>query len=135
MNEYIELLKLFKVANQNIQILHRNLIGANWFGDHEQLGEYYEHVQNDIDAFCETGNSFGVIEPTMSDALNSYAEIEIKDRNSKESYEIVSQIFNDIIAQINRIVDVPADVINKLQEAQIYYRVNASFKIARAIKE
>ena len=57
MNEYIELLKLFKVANQNIQILHRNLIGANWFGDHEQLGEYYEHVQNDIDAFCETGIS------------------------------------------------------------------------------
>lgn len=132
MEEYRELLKLFKIGVQNIQILHRHLFGANWFGDHEQLEEYYKHLQDDVDAFCELGLAIGINEPTMKETIETHNEIEIKGRTSKESYEIVKNLFDEIVAQINRIENQPADVINKLQEAQEYYRLEAEFKLYRA---
>ena len=135
MEEYKELLKLLKVTNLSIQILHRHLIGECWFADHTQLGEYYNHVQDDVDTLCELGLAIGVEEPKMQEALDKYKEIEIIDREAIRSYEAVRDMFSDIVAQINRISDVPADVINKLQEIQEYYRVEVDFKLTRAIKE
>ena len=51
---------------------------------------------------------------------------------SEESFIIVRGYFNDIVAQINRINGLSNDVINKLQEKQEYYRVEADFKLFRA---
>lgn len=133
MDEYQDLLKMLKVYNHNIQILHRHLIGENWFGNHEVLGNYYEHIQEDIDELCELGLSIEVDEPTIQESLNAYDELEIKNRDSKESFKITKDYFNIIVAQINRIKNVPDDVINKLQEKQEYYRVEADFKLFRAV--
>lgn len=132
MKEYFELLKMLKVGNQSVQILHRHLVGENWFGNHKQLGEYYEHLQNDVDTFCELGLANAIDEPTIQQALNTYEEVGIKDRNARDSYVIVKKLFNEIVAQINRISGLPADVINRLQEAKEYYRVEAGFKLSRA---
>lgn len=133
MDEYQDLLKMLKVYNHNVQILHRHLIGENWFGNHEVLGNYYEHIQEDIDELCELGLSIEVDEPTIQESLNAYDELEIKNRDSKESFKITKDYFNIIVAQINRIKNVPDDVINKLQEKQEYYRVEADFKLFRAV--
>ena len=133
MKEYQELLKMLKVATINMQTLHRHLVGSNWFGDHKQLGEYYEHLQEDLDKFCELGLAIGVEEPTMKTSLEEYDELEIKDRDCKESYTITKDLFNNIVAQINRISGLQNDVINALQEAQTYYRVEASYKLERAL--
>ena len=133
MKEYQSLLMMLKVYNFNIQTLHRHLIGSNWFGNHEVLGNYYEHIQEDIDELVEIGLSVEIDEPTIQESLDKYAELEIKDRDSKESFEIAKGYFNDIVAQINRIADVPADVINKLQEKQTYYRKEADYKLFRAV--
>lgn len=135
MQEYIELLKMLKVANINVQILHRHLAGENWFGNHEILGEYYEHIQNDIDELCELGMSIDITEPTIQESLSVYNEFEIKYRDSKESFKEIKIIFDDIIAQINRISSLNPDVINKLQEKQTYYRVEANYKIKAMINE
>lgn len=135
MNEFKDLLKLLKVGNLSIQILHRHLVDPYaWFGNHGQLGDYYEHVQDDVDKFCELGLAIGVAEPSIEEALKAYKEVEIKDRDAKTSFEMTRDIFSDIVAQINRIEDVPADVINKLQEAQEYYRVEVDFKLVRIVK-
>lgn len=133
MDEYQDLLKMLKVYNHNVQILHRHLIGENWFGNHKVLGNYYEHIQEDIDELCELGLSIEVDEPTIQESLNAYDELEIKNRDSKESFKITKDYFNIIVAQINRIKNVPDDVINKLQEKQEYYRVEADFKLFRAV--
>lgn len=135
MKEYQELLKMLKVATINMQTLHRHLVGSNWFGDHKQLGEYYEHLQEDLDKFCELGLAIGVEEPTMKTSLEEYDELEIKDRDCKESYIITKSLFNEIMAQINRISGLQNDVINALQEAQTYYRVEASYKLERALTD
>lgn len=135
MVEYQELLKMLKVCYQNIQVLHRHLVGDNWFGTHEQLQEYYEKIQDDIDELCEVGLSIEIDEPTIRQSVESYEELEIKNRDTNESYEIVKGYFNQIIAQINRINGVPADVINLLQEKQLYYRKEANFKLFRDLIE
>lgn len=132
MKEYLELLKILKVSNLSVQILHRHLVGENWFGDHKQLSEYYEHLQDDVDTFCELGLANAIDEPTIQQALDTYKEVEIKNRNARDSYIIVKELFDEIVAQINRISGLPADVINRLQEAQEYYRVEAGFKLFRA---
>lgn len=127
-----DLLILLKSCNHNIQVLHRNLIGEGWFADHNQLGEYYDKVQAIFDDLCETFNGLGIKEPSMKDCIEF--EIEIKDRECTESYESVRDMFSDIITEINRITDVPVDVINKLQEYQVYFRKEVDFKLARVIK-
>ncbi len=131
MEEYKNLEKMLKVYYNNIQTLHRHLIGANWFGNHEVLGKYYEKIQEDIDYLVELGLSIGIDEPTIQESLGSYKELEIIDRAEKESFVIVKGYFNDIVAQINRINDLPVDVINKLQEMQTFYRIESDYKLYR----
>lgn len=133
MEEFQRLVEMLKVYEKNAETLHRHLIGENWFGDHKQLGDYYEHLFDDIDLLSELGLSWGVEEPTMLESYKYYDELEIKDRNAKESYTILKGYFDDIVAQVNRIGEAPADVINKLQELQVYYRVESTFKLSRAI--
>lgn len=140
MDEFLKLEEMVKVYEKNVETLHRHLIGQNWFGDHEQLEDYYNHLFGDVDLLAELGLAWGVEEPTMLESYKYYQELEIKDRDAKDSYTIVKGYFDDIVAQINRITlrmetdNIPADVINKLQELQIYYRVEATFKLSRAIK-
>lgn len=129
----IDLLKLLKVTNHNIQVLHRNLIGEGWFADHAQLGDYYDKIQSMFDDLCEIFNGLGVKEPTMEESFKG--EITIEDRDCKASYTLVRKMFDDIIAEINRVKDVPADVTNKLQEYQEYLRKEVDFKLSRAIQE
>lgn len=136
--EYQNLLKMLKVYANNIQILHRHVVGSNWFSTHALLGDYYEHVQKDLDELVELGLSIEIDEPTLLQSLDSYKELEIKNRSVVDSYKTVIGYFNDIIAQINRVEidgEVSTDVINLLQEKQIYYRVEANYKIFRATIE
>lgn len=126
-----DLLILLKLVNHNIQVLHRNLVGEGWFADHSQLGDYYEKVQDVFDDLCEIFSTLGVKEPTMKESY--VGEIEVKDRDGYESFILVRLMFNDIVAEINRIKDVPSDVVNKLQEYQLYFRKEADYKLSRAI--
>ena len=132
MIEYQNLLMMLKVYNHNVQILHRHLVGENWFGNHAVLGDYYEKLQDDIDELAELGLAIEIDEPTIQQSLVKYKELEIKNRDSEESFIIVRGYFNDIVAQINRINGLSNDVTNKLQEKQEYYRVEADFKLFRA---
>ena len=136
--EYQNLLKMLKVYANNIQILHRHVVGSNWFSTHKLLEDYYEHVQSDLDSLVEVGLSIEIDEPTLLQSLDSYKELEIKNRSVVDSYKIVIGYFNDIIAQINRVEidgEVSNDVVNLLQEKQTYHRVEANYKIFRATIE
>ncbi len=135
MQEYQNLIKMLKIYYHNISILHRHVVGKEWFPTHEKLNEYYDHIADDIDELCEVGMSIEIDEPTIRQSLDSIEELEIRNRDSEESFETVKGYFNDIIAQINRINGVPADVINLLQEKQLYYRKEANYKLFRTSLE
>lgn len=132
MKEYQDLIKMLKVYYHNISILHRHIASDEWFSTHEKLNEYYDHIADDIDELCEVGLSIEIDEPTIRQSLDSVEELEIKNRSAQDSFNIVKGYFNEIIAQINRINNVPADVISLLQEKQLYYRKEANYKLFRA---
>ena len=135
MVEYQELIKMLKVYYHKVSILHRHLAGNEWFETHELLDNYYNQIAKDIDDVVEMGLSIEIDEPTIQQSLDSYKELEIKNRTAKESMQIVKSYFNDIVAQINRIKELPGDVINRLQEKQLYYRIEADYKLFRATVE
>ena len=135
MVEYQELIKMLKVYYHNVSILHRHLAGNEWIETHELLDNYYNQIAKDIDDVVEMGLSIEIDEPTIQQSLDSYKELEIKNRTAKESMQIVKSYFNDIVAQINRIKELPGDVINRLQEKQLYYRIEADYKLFRATVE
>ena len=135
MVEYQELIKMLKVYYHNVSILHRHLAGNEWFETHKLLDNYYNQIAKDIDDVVEMGLSIEIDEPTIQQSLDSYKELELKNRTAKESMQIVKSYFNDIVAQINRIKELPGDVINRLQEKQLYYRIEADYKLFRATVE
>lgn len=131
----MNLLKMLKMYSNNIQILHRNLIGNNWNSNHEKLQEYYEKVQNCFDELVELFMSLDYKEPSLIESLEYISEIEIKNRESKESFKIVQAYFRNLIAEMNRIENIPDDVFSKIEEYQEWFRLESDYKLKQELGE
>lgn len=130
----MNLLMMLKVYANNIQILHRHLVGSNWNSDHERLQEYYEEVQKCLDDLTELLMSVGYKEPSLQESLEYEPEITIADREAYDSFSIVQTYFRNLIAEMNRIKsDMPGDVISKIEEYQEWFRLNADYKLRQEL--
>lgn len=130
----MNLLMMLKVYANNIQILHRHLVGSNWNSDHERLQEYYEEVQKCLDDLTELFMSVGYKEPSLQESLEYEPEITIADREAYDSFSIVQTYFRNLIAEMNRIKgDMPGDVISKIEEYQEWFRLNADYKLKQEL--
>ena len=130
----MNLLMMLKVYANNIQILHRHLVGSNWNSDHERLQEYYEEVQKCLDDLTELFMSVGYIEPSLQESLEYEPEITIADREAYDSFSIVQTYFRNLIAEMNRIKsDMPGDVVSKIEEYQEWFRLNADYKLRQEL--
>lgn len=124
---------MLKIYANNIQILHRNLIGSNWNSNHERLQKYYEKVQECLDSMVEILMSLGYIEPTLKESLEYVEELEVINRSAEESFRIVQGYFQNIIAEMNRMINVPNDVISKMEEYQAWFRLEANYKLKQEL--
>lgn len=130
----MNLLMLLKVYANNIQILHRHLIGANWNSNHERLQSYYEEVQKCLDDLTELFMSVGYREPTLQESLDYDAEIEIRNRDAEESFKIAQLYFRNLIAEMNRLKsELPGDVVSKMEEYQEWFRLEADYKLKQEL--
>ena len=129
----MNLLKMLKVYANNIQVLHRNLIGNNWNSNHERLQKYYEKVQECLDSMVEILMSLGYIEPTLKESLEYVEELEVVNRSAEESFRIVQSYFQNIIAEMNRMINIPNDVISKMEEYQVWFRLEANYKLKQEL--
>lgn len=129
----MNLLKMLKVYANNIQVLHRNLIGSNWNSNHERLQKYYEKVQECLDSMIEILMSLGYIEPTLKESLEYVEELEVINRSAEESFRIVQSYFQNIIAEMNRMINIPNDVISKMEEYQVWFRLEANYKLKQEL--
>lgn len=129
----MNLLKILKVYANNIQVLHRNLIGSNWNSNHERLQKYYEKVQECLDSMVEILMSLGYIEPTLKESLEYVEELEVINRSAEESFKIVQSYFQNIIAEMNRMINIPNDVISKMEEYQVWFRLEANYKLKQEL--
>lgn len=130
----MNLLMMLKVYANNIQILHRHLVGSNWNSDHERLQEYYEEVQKCLDDLTELFMSVGYKEPSLQESLEYEPEITIANREAYDSFSIVQTYFRNLIAEMNRIKsDMPGDVVSKIEEYQEWFRLNADYKLRQEL--
>lgn len=126
---------MLKVYANNIQVLHRNLIGSNWNSNHERLQKYYEKVQECLDSMVEMLMSLGYIEPTLKESLEYVEELEVINRSAEESFRIVQSYFQNIIAEMNRMINIPNDVISKMEEYQVWFRLEANYKLKQELSD
>lgn len=130
----MNLLMMLKIYANNIQILHRHLVGSNWNSDHERLQEYYEEVQKCLDDLTELFMSVGYREPSLQESLEYEPEITIANREAYDSFSIVQTYFRNLIAEMNRIKsDMPGDVVSKIEEYQEWFRLNADYKLKQEL--
>lgn len=129
----MNLLKMLKVYANNIQVLHRNLVGSNWNSNHERLQKYYVKVQECLDSMIEILMSLGFKEPTLKESLEYVDELEVINRSTEESFKIVQGYFQNIIAEMNRMINIPNDVISKMEEFQVWFRLEADYKLKQEL--
>ena len=137
MNEVQKLLAYLKIAYHNLTTLHRNLVhDAGWFGNHEQLGDWYNQISDQLDDLTETGIALGYAEPSIKDAVLAYSGdvITCEPRELPETLRMTQDIFHRIIDMMQDAEKtVPAAVSNKLQEYEYHWNKEANYKIAHAI--
>lgn len=137
MAEYQKLLMYLKIAYHNLTTLHRNLVhDAGWFGNHEQLGDWYNQISDQLDDLTETGIALGFAEPSIKDAVLAFSGdvISCEPRELPDSLRIAQSILlqaSDMMQAAEG--NVPAAVANKLQEYEYHWNKEANYKIAHAI--
>lgn len=124
---------MLKIYANNIQILHRNLVGNNWNSNHERLQKYYEKVQECLDSIIEILMSLGFKEPTLKESLEYVDELEVVDRSAEDSFKIVHDYFQNVIAEMNRLDNIPSDVVSKIEEYQVWFRLEANYKLKQEL--
>ena len=136
-NEFQKLLSYLKIAYHNLTTLHRNLVhDAGWFGNHEQLGDWYNQISDQLDDLTETGIALGIAEPSIKDAVLAYSGdvITCEPRELPETLRMTQDIFHRIIDMMQDAEKtVPAAIANKLQEYEYHWNKEANYKIAHAI--
>ena len=137
MNEYQKLICFLKIVYNNLTTLHRNLVhDAGWFGNHEQLGEWYGQISDQLDDLTETGIALGFAEPSIKDAVLAYSGdvITCEPRELSDTLRIAKSILLQAADMMQAAEGtVPAAVANKLQEYEYHWNKEANYKIAHAI--
>ncbi len=137
MNEYERLCAFLKIVHANLFSLHHNLVGGNWYGDHEHLGEYYSHIGEMLDEVTERGLSLGYKEPSISDSVLMYSTniLPTVSRGKEESFRYVLDSFHSIAGMMEATkAIVPVDVQSKLDEMIYWLNFEADYKVARLLE-
>ena len=137
MTEYQKLICFLKIAYHNLTTLHRNLVhDAGWFGNHEQLGDWYSQISDQLDDLTEAGIALGFAEPSIKDAVLTYSGdvITCEPRELAETLRMTQDIFHRVIDLMQDAEKtVPAAIANKLQEYEYHWNKETNYKIAHAI--
>lgn len=139
MNEYERLIAYMKILYHNLTTLHRNLVKDDaWFGNHKQIGKWYEEVSGEIDDLAETGIALGYKEPSISDAVLAFSNevVATQPLRSEETYRMILEYFRRLAGMMQAAETiVPVSVQNKLQEYEYDWNKEANFKLAAALGE
>ena len=136
MNEYERLCAYLKVVYNNLFSLHHNLVGGNWYSDHERLGGYYAAIGEILDELVERGLSLGYKEPSISEAVLAFSSdvLPCMERKKEESFGYVLEAYRSAAGLMKGAeAIVPPDVQNRLQEWEYGLNFEADYKIARML--
>jgi len=138
MNAYERLCAFLKIVVENLLTLHHNLVGGNWFSDHERLGDYYDKLSDMADAVIERGLSLCYREPSIAEAVLAFSGdvLPCESREAYDSFSLTREYFRSLAGMMEAAMkDAPPDVQNKLQEWQYWLNLEADYKLARLLNE
>lgn len=134
-NEYVSnLISYVKVCGQNLRTLHRHLVGKNWFGAHEQLGEYYEKVDDFEDSTVEAMLSLGFDDVSILEAGKKFMLLENRDYEINEAFKLASSYFIKLDSLLNDVVkhcSLPAGINSEFENMMYWLEIEANYKLKR----
>ncbi len=127
------LMSMLKIITSNIEVLHRNVYGTDFFSTHDVTREYYKFLSDMTDDVIEIFMSLGQTEPTLEEAIRVYEPIKPEPIKTSAVFFNIREMFNDLMDQIDLVKEtIPHDVADKLQEYKRWLRKEADYKLARA---
>lgn len=131
-----ELAKYLISAGISVKYLHHNLVGGNWFSNHERLGDYYNYINQFEDEVVEQAIMLGCQEPSVEEAIQTYPTLKVQPRDKQETFSQLKIIFDTIVSMVEGAKGgLPADVASKFEEYQNYLRKEADYKVVRDLQE
>lgn len=129
------LMILTKILSDNFRVLHRNLVGSSWFGDHEILEGYYKKMDDIQDDVIEIGIAMGIPEPTFASIMEMgqlpYPGLPSGAKfNNDKAFQYTYNFFTALIEAFEAVKkQVPGDVYSKFEEYIYWLRKEAEYKI------
>lgn len=129
------LLGKIKIIQDNLKIIHRNLIGPGWQTDHPKFAEYYDKIADLEDDIAEMIIMFGEKDMNITEAVPYYKNAEVKKYTIPEAYTLAKKYFNDILDSLLIYREtVPCDCQSELDTWVFWLRKEANYKIAHTLK-
>jgi len=127
-----KLISKLKIITGNIEVIHRNVYGPEFFTTHEITRGYYEYLSSMTDEVAELFMSIGGIEPGLEDSIRVYPPIEVAPIKSFAAYTLIKEMFNDLMNEIDVVKEtLPHDISDRLQEHKRWLRKEADYKLNR----
>lgn len=133
---YVDMLKYLKALYHDVSVLHHNIKGANFFANHEALGDMYESISDMLDDLIELGMTIGILEPSIEDSLKYKPTIPVRLYTANEAFSIVVDEFKKAIELIEGAKGfVPGDIRAKMDEYQHTLRIDGLYKAQMLLEE
>lgn len=136
MKNYRSAEKALKVGVENIWVLHHNIISKNFPSDHENMDAYYKLALDCADSIIENGISIGIPEVSITEAVEEFEAIPVRNYPKTEAYTLVQEMFNRIIVLLDEAKveeGVPDYIKNLIEEWQQKFDLEANYKIAHLL--
>lgn len=132
----IELAKYVMSAVQSMKVLSHNLIGGDWFTDHNTIQDYVWYLNNMEETIIQNLVMLGEQEPTINEAIEEYPVLDVRQRNKQESFTEIKNIFNILVGLIENAKGlIPSDIQSTFENWQSYLRTEADYKIVKGLQE
>lgn len=130
------LVSALKVTEQNLQVLHRNIYGRDFFTAHNLLEEYYRYIGNMTDEIIEIFMTLGFTEPSIETACKSFDSISGNSIKVPAALILVRDMFLELMVLIDKAKEtLPHDISDMLEEHKIWLRLEANYKVARFLSD
>jgi DNA-binding ferritin-like protein len=134
-----KLLGTLKVIQDNVRMVHRNLVGPGWFADHKEFGKMYDAIDEMADDVIEIAISLGVEEPNLSESVSLYEPLPSgKKYDNATAFKLIEAMFMDlhgVFEEEKSAEGLPGEVFNQFEEYQYFLRKTAKYKIAHRLSE
>lgn len=137
MSEYERLMAYFKIAYEDLSVLHHNVAGEGFFEAHEHLDTLYGLITGFSDEIIERGIALGHKEPSIAEAVAEFGDdiLPVADRSREQSYEEAKAILRACAGFCAAAEpSAPPDVQNKLQEIEYTCNHWANYLLEHATK-